>query len=161
MQFFEKNLAKTNLWLLMIIVSRCSTLRPWVGYFIFYKLTSVFFQWTLFSSIKEVNRLLKETNRLLSKELSNIYLSVTIEKKWRTQNQISLNFQTSCCNLKVKVLRVPFLSFLFWKELWRFKVKESMLFVKQNINFNKNETESKMENPTHSFRDMNLVLQLV
>ena len=36
-----------------------------------------------------------------------------------------------------------------------------MLFVKQNINFNKNETESKMENPTHSFREMNLVLQLV
>ena len=95
MQFFEKNLAKTNLWLLMIIVSRCSTLRPWVGYFIFYKLTSVFFQWTLLSSIKEVNRLLKETNRLLSKELSNIYLSVTIEKKWRTQNLDALSLKNS------------------------------------------------------------------
>ena len=32
-----------------------------------------------FSSVKEVNR-------LLSKEVSNIYLKVTIEKKWRTQN---------------------------------------------------------------------------
>ena len=31
-----------------------------------------------------------------------------------------------------------------------------MLFV----NFNKNETESKMENPTHSFRKTNLVLQV-
>ena len=39
-----------------------------------------------FSSIKEINRLLKEINRLLSKEISNIYLEVTIEKKWRTQN---------------------------------------------------------------------------
>ena len=28
-------------------------------------------------------------------------------------------------------------------------------------NFNKNETESKMENPTHSFRNTNLVLQLI
>ena len=37
-----------------------------------------------------------------------------------------------------------------------FEVKESMLIVEQNINFDKNETESKMENPTHSFREMNL-----
>ena len=34
-----------------------------------------------FSSIKEVNRLLKEINRLLSKTMSNIYLNVPIEKK--------------------------------------------------------------------------------
>ena len=27
----------------------------------------------------------------------------------------------------------------------------------KNINFNKNETESKMENPTHSFKEKNLV----
>ena len=39
-----------------------------------------------FNSIKEVNRLRKEINGLLSKEMSNIYLKVTIEKKWRTQN---------------------------------------------------------------------------
>ena len=36
-----------------------------------------------------------------------------------------------------------------------------MNFVEQNINFNKNETESKMENPTHSFRETNLVFQLI
>ena len=29
------------------------------------------------------------------------------------------------------------------------------------INFDKNETEPKMENPTHTFREMNLVLQLI
>ena len=33
-----------------------------------------------------------------------------------------------------------------------------MHFVEKNINANKNETESKMENPTHSFRETNLVL---
>ena len=33
-----------------------------------------------FSSIKEINRLLKGINRLLSKGMPNIYLKVTIEK---------------------------------------------------------------------------------
>ena len=35
----------------------------------------------LFNSIKEINRLRKEINRLLSKGMSNIYLKVTIEEK--------------------------------------------------------------------------------
>ena len=35
-----------------------------------------------------------------------------------------------------------------------------MLFFNQNINFNENETDSIMENPTHTFREMNLALQL-
>ena len=46
--------------------------------------------------------------------------------------QISLNIQTFCCNLKVRVLGAKLcvaLLFLFWKELWKFEVKESMLFV--------------------------------
>ena len=34
--------------------------------------------------------------------------------------------------------------------------------LNKNINFSKNKTESKMENPTHTFREvMNLVLQLI
>ena len=32
-----------------------------------------------------------------------------------------------------------------------------MLLLNKNINFNKNETESKMENPTHTFKEMNLL----
>ena len=39
-----------------------------------------------FNSVKEINRLRKEINRLLSKGMSNIYLKVTIEKNWRSQN---------------------------------------------------------------------------
>ena len=35
------------------------------------------------------------------------------------------------------------------------------ILLNKNINFNKNETESKMENLTHSFREANLVLQLI
>ena len=37
-----------------------------------------------FSSTNEINSLLKEINRLLSKGMSSIYLKVTIEKNWRT-----------------------------------------------------------------------------
>ena len=40
----------------------------------------------LFNSIKEINRLRKEINRLLSKEMSNIYLKVAIEKNGGPQN---------------------------------------------------------------------------
>ena len=34
------------------------------------------------------------------------------------------------------------------------------MLLSKNINFNKNETEPKMENPTHSFRETNHVFQL-
>ena len=72
-----------------------------------------------FNSIEETNRLRKEMNKLLSKGMSNIYLKVTIQmffwvrfsgfKKFTTTLvfeeiqliQISLNFKTSCCNLKI------------------------------------------------------------
>ena len=86
------------------------------------------------NSNEEMNRLKKEKNRLLIKEIWNIYLKTTIEKNWRYQTLdflglknllpghfllqlmlISLNFKTFCYNLKIKVLRtrlcVAFLSF--------------------------------------------------
>ena len=40
------------------------------------------------------------------------------------------------------------------------KSKSPCILLNKNINFNKNETELKMENPTNSFRETNLVLQL-
>ena len=47
--------------------------------------------------------------------------------------QISFKFKTSCCNLKIRGLGaemcVAFLLFYFWKELWCFKVKKSILSV--------------------------------
>ena len=76
----------------------------------------------------------KEINRLLSKGISNIYLKVTIEtflklrfsgfKKFVTRSvfaelqltQISLNFKTSCCNLKIRDLGAKLcLAFLFFQ----------------------------------------------
>ena len=35
------------------------------------------------------------------------------------------------------------------------------ILLNKNINFNKNETESKIENPTHSFREMKLVHSVI
>ena len=46
------------------------------------------------------------------------------------------------------------------KESKNYEVKESM-FVEQNINFNKNRAESKIENHSHIFRETNLLLQLI
>ena len=38
------------------------------------------------------------------------------------------------------------------------KSKSPFILLNKNINFNKNETESKMENPTHTCRESKLVL---
>ena len=46
-----------------------------------------------FNSIKEINWLRKEINRLLSKGMSNIYFKVTIEKNCRSQNFDFLNLK--------------------------------------------------------------------
>ena len=41
------------------------------------------------------------------------------------------------------------------------KSKSPCILLNKNINFNKNEAGLKMKNPTHSFKEMNLVLQLI
>ena len=46
-------------------------------------------------SIKGINSLVKEINRLLNKWMSNSYLKVTIEEKWRTQNFGFLSLKSS------------------------------------------------------------------
>ena len=50
----------------------------------YFKLTLVFFLMDVFSSVREINTLLKEINRLLSKTMLNIYLKVTAEEKGHT-----------------------------------------------------------------------------
>ena len=57
-----------------------------------------------FSAIKEINRLWKEINSLLSKGMSNIYLKITIDKKWHTQNFDFLSLKSSSLG---SVWRVP------------------------------------------------------
>ena len=78
--------------------------------------------------------------------------------------QIPFNFKTSCCCLRIKGLGVKlcvaFLLFSIWKEVWRFKAKKSLtcFLLNKNVNFNKNEIKSKLENLTQSLRETNLEL---
>ena len=51
--------------------------------------------------------------------------------------------------------------FNFEKNYGILKLKSPCILLNKDISFNKNKTESKMENPTNSFRDTNLVLQLI
>ena len=134
------------------------------------------------NSVKEINSLRKEINRLLTKKMSNIYLKVTIEtfskllfsgfKKFVTRSvfgelqltQISLDFKTSCCNLKIRSLGAKmwlFYCFNFERNYDVSKSKSPCILLYKNINFNKNETESKMENPTYILRETTRVLQLI
>ena len=78
--------------------------------------------------------------------------------------QISLNFQTSCCNLKVRGLGAKLcVAFIFKVERNYdvLKSKRPCILLKKNVNINKNKTELKIENPTHSFRETNVVLHLI
>ena len=168
--------------LIFAIVIRFSRLRFWVGYFIYFKIKHVFFQWMFFNLIKEINRLRKEINRLLSKGMSNIYLKVTIETFSKPRfygfkecvirssfgelqlTLISLNFKTSTCNQKSDVWEqncVWLFNILILKAVMTLKSKSWCILLNKNIKFNTNGKKSKMENPTHSFRGTNLVLQLV
>ena len=114
----------------------------------------------------------KKIGRFISKGMSNIYLQLIIEKIWGSQNIDFLNlkfvsrsifgkskarryhwiFKTSycCCNLKIRGLKaklcVVFLLFEFWKELWRFKIKESVHFVEQKKNLSKTKRNQKWKN---------------
>ena len=162
---------------------RCSRLRLWVGYFICFKFTPVFFYLMFLMNVICSN---KGISKSISKGMSNIYLKVTIQKNWRSQNfdflslknlfpdQILgssksrrdiIEFKSSCCNLKIRGLGaktcVAFLLFNLERNYGVSKSKCSCILLNKNINFNKNNKESKMKNPTYSFRETNAVLQLI
>ena len=52
-----------------------------------------------------------------------------------------------------------FYYFSFERSYDDLKSKSLCIFLNKNINFNKSETESKMEYPTHSFGETNLMLE--
>ena len=51
-----------------------------------------------------------------------------------------------------------FYYFNFERNYEVFKSKSPCILLNKSINFNKSETELKIENPRHSFRETNLVL---
>ena len=108
--------------------------------------------------------------------MSNIYLKVTFEKNWRSQNFDFLGLknchQVSFWGAPIHTDIIKFSNFFLQlknqrsgsKTLCGFSnilILSPCILFNKNINFYKNETESKMGNPTHSFREMNLVLQLI
>ena len=132
----------------------------------------------LFSSIKEINK-------LISKWMSNIHLKVTIAKNWLSQNFDFLSLKSltlghflgssdSCRYHWILKLLVATWNSEVWEQNWILlfsyinfkrnydvlKSKIPCILLDKNINFNKKDTESKMENPTHSFRETNIALQL-
>ena len=80
--------------------------------------------------------------------------------------QISLNFEI-VIELLVGLQRsgsktvLLFYYFNFERNYEFLKSKSRFVLLIKNINFNKNETKSNMENPTHSFRETDLMLQLI
>ena len=110
----------------------------------------------------------------------HIYLKVTTEKNWSSPNfdflslkdlapglflgaeiiefieQISLNFKNFLLQLKNHRSGSKSV-YGFYTTL----ILKGTILLKKNKNFNKNKMESKLENPTHSFREMNHVLQLI
>ena len=109
--------------------------------------------------------------------MSNIYLKVTIEEKngrspnfflglknlsrgqfWGapTNNDIteSSNF---LLHLKIWEQNCVWLFYSNFERNYVLKLKSPSIFLNKNINFDKNETGSRMENPTHGFRETNLV----
>ena len=116
--------------------------------------------------------------------MSNIYLDGTTEKNWRSQNFDFLSLKSSSPGQFVAssnsrrnhwILKLLVEKSEVWEQncVWFFyyfnfernydvlKSKSPCILLNKNISFNKNETELKMENPAHSFRETNLVLQLI
>ena len=139
-----------------------------------------------FNSIEKINRLRKEINRLLSKATSNIYLKVTIKNKWSAQNFDFKSLKTSSSvqhlgssnsrryhwfwNFLLQLKnQIPasktvcgfFFYYYFERNFAVLKSKTPCFLYNKNKKFNKSETETKMENPIHSFRGMTHVLDLI
>ena len=80
----------------------------------------------LSNSIKEINRLGKEINKLLSKNMPKIYLKVTIEEKWRTQNLDFPSLKSFCTG---KFLRCSNSGRYHWSEIRGLEAKLCVAFL--------------------------------
>ena len=127
--------------------------------------------------------LVKEINRLISKGMSNIFYH------WEKLTFSKRRFSTFQKFVSGSILRSSNSRRYHWilimlvatgkSDVWEqdcvclfyycnfernydvSKWKSPCVLLNRNINFNESKTESKMGNPTHSFRETNLVLQLI
>ena len=129
-----------------------------------------------FNSIKEINRLRKKINRLWNvKYLLRSYFwgeKLTFSKLflgfWGSPTDESIikfwNFLLQLIKQKYGNKTMSDFSIIsFFKGInYNFlKSERTCILLNKNINFNKSETDSKMENPTHTFRETKLALQVI
>ena len=113
--------------------------------------------------------------------MSNIYLKATQNvhfKSLKSSSELSDQFLGTSnvrriFKLLVSTLKSEVLDCLGWNCVWVsfyfyfqrnydvLKSKSPCFLLNKNIKFNKNDTELIMENPTHNFREINHVLQLL
>ena len=79
----------------------------------------------------------KKRNRLFKTSAPSIY-------KYNTLIKMDVNVQTNCFN--------------FERHYGILQSKSPCILLNKSINFNKNGTESKIENPSQNFRETNLIL---
>ena len=128
-----------------------------------------------FSSIKEINKLKSKecqtfTYKLLLRRsqildilsLKNLCLGQFLE----SSNSLRYHWILGGLGVRLRVTKEISLVWIFYyfnfeRNYDVLNSKSPCILFNKNINFNKNETESKMENSTHSFRETNLLLQLI
>ena len=120
------------------------------------------------SHLEGINRLISKAmsntkDVRVSNILANTYLKVTIEKNWRYQKVdfLSLINLSPGRFLGSSNSSKNFYYFNFERNYDALKSKSSYILLNKNINFDKNETESKMKYPKRSFTETNLLLQLI
>ena len=123
----------------------------------------------------------KEINWSISNVISNIYhwAKLTFSKLWFSESKKFVSTSVFAelqltkifrCNLKIiglgAKLRVCVcvcvcgFYLLILKGIMTYRSQKTHAFLTEKENFDQNETKSKMGNPTHGFRETNLMLQL-
>ena len=82
--FVRRKFLLTFVFYLHVLSLLLNTLSEYTYFYISKDITLYTFL-LVFKIMESLQCILKEINRLISKGMSNIYLKVTIEKKWRTQ----------------------------------------------------------------------------
>ena len=111
-----------------------------------------------FSSIKEINRILNKVMSYIYRKVTKLMFSKLRSSKSSSPGQFS-NFLLHLKNERSRSKIVCGFSIILIFNYDVLKSKSPCVYLNKEIDFNKNNAESKMENCRHSFREMNLALK--